>query len=150
MGDIVKTCCTCKTIKSYSEFYKDKNNKDGHSYRCKSCQKIKEQKYYKTQKYKEKVRKDRWKNQNIDININQYNELLKSHDYKCAICGITTTELNKGLCVDHNHKNGKIRGLLCTSCNRGIGSLKDDINLLEKAIQYLTKYDVNNILSKEK
>lgn len=49
--------------------------------------------------------------------------------------------INKVLCVDHNHKTGEIRGLLCGLCNSGIGHFKDKIKLLKKAIKYLENYE---------
>ena len=62
--------------------------------------------------------------------------LLLRQDNKCAIC---RTDNNKGVSfsVDHNHDNGKIRGLLCNQCNRGIGLLKENINILTSAIKYI-------------
>ena len=137
----MKSCCRCKISKEYSEFYKDKKNKDGYYSSCKTCKKEYEKEYSKTDKYKEKIRKIRWKEQNIDITYEQYLKMFLEQKGSCAICGSTTNQFNKGMCVDHNHSNGKIRGLLCTDCNRGIGSLKDDISLLKKAIEYLGKYD---------
>jgi hypothetical protein len=46
-------------------------------------------------------------------------------------------ELKTALAIDHDHRTGKIRGLLCMKCNRGMGYLNDDINLLQKAIEHL-------------
>ena len=70
--------------------------------------------------------------------LDEYNEMLIEQNHKCKICEID--ELNagkKGLSVDHNHENLQIRGLLCGSCNRAIGLFKENINTLEKAIEYL-------------
>lgn len=68
-----------------------------------------------------------------------YQDLLKSQDYKCAICGLSESTKGKGLSVDHCHTTGKVRGLLCTNCNLGIGSFTDDIQKLKLAISYLEK-----------
>jgi len=57
---------------------------------------------------------------------------LKSTVKQCVICGV-----EEKLVVDHNHKTGKIRGLLCNHCNRGLGHFRDDPTLLEFAAQYL-------------
>jgi hypothetical protein len=66
--------------------------------------------------------------------------LLKQNDC-CAICkrhkSEVTVKRKNHLCVDHNHSTGKIRGLLCDKCNRGIGLLCDDIDILKNAIEYL-------------
>ena len=64
-----------------------------------------------------------------------YMELLRVQDNKCAICGSEPTRFR--LSVDHCHKTGKVRGLLCSSCNRGLGYLKDDQETVKKALQYL-------------
>lgn len=64
-----------------------------------------------------------------------YEKLLKAQNYKCLICGRTANK--RLLSVDHDHKTGQIRGLLCTTCNIGIGHLRDDPILLDKAAMYL-------------
>ncbi len=67
----------------------------------------------------------------------QYLTMLKNQNGVCAICG--KQEKNRRLAVDHCHKTGKIRGLLCALCNTAIGKFNDDVNLLTKAIKYLKK-----------
>ena len=70
------------------------------------------------------------------ITLVQYEEMLAKQDGRCAICHIASTEFKKGLHVDHNHKTGKIRGLLCTNCNtRLVAALEDP--LLDKAMAYI-------------
>jgi len=76
------------------------------------------------------------------ITVQTYNEMLERIDNKCEICGNEETRKNPDgrttrLCIDHCHKTEKIRGMLCHSCNTGIGKFKDDIELLQKAIEYL-------------
>lgn len=67
----------------------------------------------------------------------EHKHLLKEQNYKCAICGIPQSELRTALCVDHDHKTGKIRGLLCTLCNQGLGSFRDNQSNIENALYYL-------------
>ena len=55
----------------------------------------------------------------------------------CGICRTTLTTENRGTVVDHCHDTGKVRGLLCQGCNRGIGLLKDSAEVLASAIAYL-------------
>jgi len=76
---------------------------------------------------------------NFGINIDQYNQLKESQANCCAICDTHYSNLKQALNVDHCHVTGRIRGLLCASCNMALGLLKDDFNLLNKSIQYLQK-----------
>jgi hypothetical protein len=70
------------------------------------------------------------------ITLKEYNDILKSQNGQCKLClGPPTGKGN--LHVDHDHKTGRIRGLLCNTCNAGLGNFKDDLNLLYKAIEYL-------------
>ena len=81
------------------------------------------------------------------ITLSQYVGLLSLQKGFCAICGEPEkTERNgklKRLAVDHCHETGIIRGLLCQKCNTAIGSLDHNIEILNKAIEYLENYDEN-------
>lgn len=71
----------------------------------------------------------------------QYNEMLKNQNNACAICKSKESGdiRTVALAVDHCHKTGVVRGLLCASCNKAIGFLKDSVQNLESAIEYLKK-----------
>jgi len=77
------------------------------------------------------------------MTIEQYDEMLLNQNNCCGICKkhiseiISTKKFN--FCVDHDHNTGRIRGLLCDKCNRGIGLLCDDIDILINAIEYLSQ-----------
>jgi hypothetical protein len=65
-------------------------------------------------------------------------ELREAQDGKCAICGVAEAYApRKRLAVDHDHRTGAIRGLLCGNCNAGLGQFKDSPELLAAAIRYL-------------
>jgi hypothetical protein len=70
-----------------------------------------------------------------------YDAILKSQFGLCAICGKEQAD-KRGhrLHVDHCHKTGQVRGLLCSNCNQGIGKFQDKIEFLESAVQYLRRY----------
>jgi hypothetical protein len=71
----------------------------------------------------------------------EFDALLKAQNGVCAICKQPETQVNRiNLSVDHNHSTGKPRGLLCSVCNRGIGYLKDSVELVGAALDYLKKY----------
>lgn len=74
------------------------------------------------------------------ISIQTYNDNLSAQNNCCAICGKHQDQQKRAFAVDHDHETGKTRGILCNICNLGIGRFKDDITLLQKAIDYLTKY----------
>ena len=69
----------------------------------------------------------------------EYEALLQAQDNACAICLRSVKEINRTLDVDHDHATNKVRGLLCSKCNLGLGYFKDNINNLDSAKSYLTK-----------
>lgn len=78
--------------------------------------------------------------------FSEYEKILQSQNNQCAICKITLEELKKRnprnqkrLALDHCHQTNKIRGILCGKCNIGLGYFDDNIDLLEKAAQYLRR-----------
>lgn len=77
------------------------------------------------------------------LTIEQYEEMNSKQGGKCALCDKKETALSRSgvrrLSVDHDHKTGQIRGLLCMSCNTSIGKLGDNIEGLKKAIEYLER-----------
>lgn len=78
-----------------------------------------------------------------NITEQEYNEMVEEQSNLCAICGQPEKNGYKGrtdLCVDHNHSTGKVRGLLCNHCNRGIGLLGENTSTLENAINYLREH----------
>lgn len=64
-------------------------------------------------------------------------ELEVAFTGKCAVCGVSEVECNMRLAMDHCHKTGFFRGWLCVACNTAIGMLKDDPELLLRAVEYL-------------
>lgn len=72
------------------------------------------------------------------LTLEQYKYLLEAQGGRCAICG-TTDNSGVALGVDHDHKTGAVRGLLCDPCNVGIGGLRDDPALLASAIAYVER-----------
>ena len=74
-----------------------------------------------------------------DITLEHYNEILALQNGVCAICQhpVKITSRSKRLFVDHDHKTGKLRALLCHHCNAGLGYFKENISLFLRAIQYI-------------
>ena len=65
---------------------------------------------------------------------------IEDHCGKCDICGVDGDGRWKILSIDHCHKTNQFRGMLCNNCNHGLGKFKDDIELLQKAMDYLIQY----------
>ena len=160
-----KICIECKVCKSLDAFHVDVSRSDGYRERCKSCrnQRIRaERKLRNPPKTHKKCRVcgalkvvgqmskstrgvcmsctsdyEAMRVYGVDVN---YAKNRRSSC--CEICGIRATELTKKtLFIDHDHNTGRVRGLLCTNCNAGLGMFRDDTTLLKSAIDYLNKGD---------
>lgn len=77
----------------------------------------------------------------------KYDEMLVKQHGKCAICGSTLNSSRyTKFAVDHCHKTGKVRGLLCTSCNTALGLMKDSPERLQAAAKYLNRHRDEDIV----
>ena len=91
--------------------------------------------YIKTPKGSAAHRKATWKHRTgLGFTVEQYDVLFKKQGGACAICGRAT---KTHLYVDHDHTTGEVRGLLCSSCNLGLGNFKDSVPIMRQAILYL-------------
>ncbi len=89
--------------------------------------------------HKDSVRNTRFKYK-YKITLEERNTIEVKQNSKCAICGVHSSKEIRGLFIDHNHKTNQVRGLLCNSCNRGIGYFRDDKDIVEKARIYLHEH----------
>ena len=75
------------------------------------------------------------------ISLDEYNRMLEKQEHRCQICGSEGFSMHKNgtmlLVVDHDHTTGHVRGLLCHNCNRALGLLQDNIQVIQKALEYL-------------
>lgn len=152
-----KKCSKCKTLKSISEFHKNKSKKDGYALWCKKCNNVYETARWKIKNLKEVNVKRRKYNkehpelvraaklkQMFGITLADYNVMWNNQNGLCAICGkpevATRNGVVKFLAVDHCHETGKIRALLCQTCNCILGYANDSVTRLMKLIDYLERY----------
>lgn len=68
------------------------------------------------------------------LTVAEKKKLVEKQKGRCAIC---EGKFGMKLAVDHDHKTGEVRGLLCNNCNRGIGHLQENVDTLKNAIDYL-------------
>lgn len=116
-----------------SKFYLDKNGKRSNKL-CRECHKIqcKVRWHARTPIEKQAARVKAM----YGLEPEQYKSMYETQQGKCAICN-EEPKTKRGLHIDHNHKTGKVRGLLCHGCNVALGSFKEDVNTLNKAIEYI-------------
>lgn len=74
---------------------------------------------------------------NYGLPLEVYNTLIDGQSFQCAICHAPDFTKGKPLYVDHCHKTGWVRGLLCYACNTGLGNFADDPERLQRAAEYL-------------
>lgn len=135
-----KICSRCKIPKLLSCFSKYRKAKSGLSWLCKSCDSAKRRLWElrNPDKARNKTRRTRWKKAGIVYTDLQYNNQLIAQDFKCAICNLPQSSVKRRFDVDHDHKTGKIRGLLCASCNLTVvHAVEFYDNLIDKARKYI-------------
>lgn len=129
-----KYCVICKSEKSSTLFYISEK------YRCIECEKNrkKQDRINNPKKYKDRAL-GKWLMSNYKISENDFNEMKLAQNNLCAICN-NPQNYGSRLFVDHCHKTGKVRGLLCSSCNTAIGHFRENIDTMFNAIEYIKKY----------
>jgi len=104
-------------------------------------------KFYKPPNWSGLERHDNIMRKQYGISVDEFNELLRLQNNCCAICNKHISAVRRRMNIDHDHNTGKVRGILCTGCNTGLGHLGDNIEGLEKAIEYLTNPPMNSLAS---
>lgn len=89
--------------------------------------------------------KDLYLQKNYNITLAEYDALRRHQDYKCAICRADELNFKNGMAVDHCHKTGEVRGLLCWKCNRALGKFEDSVEKITRAAAYVTTPPVRRL-----
>lgn len=161
----MKRCKKCGELKPLSEFYRANGTRDGLRGHCKRCEIARNKAWYRKNKERAIAHAKKWQDANpervrdyqrqyridhaqqfreghlrrvFDLTADQYQALLNAQAGGCALCG-RAPQPGRSLHVDHDHKTGTIRGLLCFRCNVGIGHFREDKLRLADAIVYLTR-----------
>lgn len=155
-----KRCSDCSETKSWEFFYKDKRSKDGLQRRCKTCHAIRAREWWAKngkQAYQQhKQQQQDWRVKNPEryaarqrryhlrrkygFDQAEFQQRIVEQGGKCACCGDGGIEL----VVDHCHRVGKVRELLCQSCNKMLGCANDSVQRLMAAVRYLEKHDAKD------
>jgi hypothetical protein len=152
---IMKTCRRCEQTKPLTEYSRKAASKDGHQPLCKCCattehlewnrknpEKVRE--YAKRQRAKDPAKFKRKQNRAMlkyrhGLTPEDKMTMFEAQEGGCSICGDAMEVESKSCHVDHDHSTGKLRGLLCRECNRGLGAFRDNVESLEAAINYLER-----------
>lgn len=150
-GDEYKKCSYCNRDRQVSLFrvrrIRKTDNKTVYKSQCKECEQILNtkryfKKYSKNEAHRRRAYKYTLKNR-YGLTQEDYATLYNNQEGKCLVCFKvfpSLLEQRKGLVVDHCHSSNRVRGLLCTRCNVGMGQLGDNIEFLSNAIKYLKEY----------
>ncbi len=165
-----KFCSKCGERKSTTKFFKSSRSNKFES-QCKACRQEKIAEWRSKNRHKTKIYRQRWASKNQEFlkkkssveyaisksegrvqglhlrrkywphltwreALSEYKKLYSMQNGRCLIC-----DKKSKLCVDHNHSTGKVRGLLCRTCNRALGYFRDDARVCFRAYQYLKQND---------
>ncbi|MCY0952407.1 endonuclease VII domain-containing protein [Streptomyces sp. H27-S2] len=113
-----KSCRQCGEVKSHGDWHKNATASDGLSTRCKACRAVQGRASHLKRSY--------------GITEAQRDEMIASQDGLCVICRLGPAEH-----VDHDHQTGRVRGVLCFSCNAALGQFKDRPDVIRRAAAYV-------------
>ena len=145
-----KRCPRCEQDKFVSAFGKDKTKKTGLSSYCLDCANANRKTNYAKNPDNEKQKLTAYYNANKErarhyslkalygLSAEAYRDMLAQQNNSCKICKTHQNNLKRKLFVDHCHETGKVRGLLCQYCNTMLGNAKDNVLVLQSAINYLS------------
>ena len=127
-----KWCPRCKTTKPVDRFSKRNGHGDGLQGWCKDCMVARRNTWDTSHPDRQREFTRRHTLRQYNLGEHDYVELVDKQGGQCVICGKTCA-----LVVDHCHTSGRVRGLLCSLCNTGLGALGDDPDRLRAAAEYL-------------
>lgn len=135
-------CFKCRKTLSADNSYDDKSRPSGLQRECRDCCRKRKAEWHKTESGKRSAANTKLKRR-FGITIDDYEKMYQEQGGSCLICGAHESCNSHRLAVDHCHETGKVRGLLCKSCNVGIGNLKDNYDLCLRAARYLLEFEKN-------
>ena len=129
-----KICGACRKSKALDDFPPNRKNRDGLNTKCRECYNEYMRAWYQKNgdTHRARVNSNRTRASKYGLTETQLVEMLGRFDGKCWLC-----KKRKAKAVDHCHKSGTVRGVLCVSCNTSLGKLGDTVESLQAAIMYL-------------
>lgn len=170
-----RVCPTCAVLKPASCFYRNLNSRSGLFTYCKDCAsrrakawrsipevKRKIQQYKRStssiaqQKEYQKLPETKKKNRasrllkKYGLTSDQFDELLRQQNFRCAICESTEPSGTGIWHIDHDHQTNKVRGILCHHCNVALGSVRDSARILRRMMCYLSSRKCTSVKEEPK
>jgi hypothetical protein len=174
----VKRCKACGEVKLFADFYANKLGRDGLCPECKACNLAARRAKYEADPKPYIARVKKWQHENAErvneyrheyrrrperkradrdghlrrkygIGIDDFDRLLLKQSGTCAICE-EPSPVEGSLHVDHDHASGRVRGLLCVSCNNALGAFRESLDIFQRAADYLDRDDELAALVRER
>jgi hypothetical protein len=133
-----KICTKCKIEKTVEEFGKERTRGNRPRAECKPCELIRSRGRVYKKPSSQQILKHNLKKK-YGISLQDYEDMFDRQEGLCVICQ-TPPKIGQLLCVDHDHKTGKVRQLLCQRCNSTLGRIENNPGLLQKMIDYLQEH----------
>ena len=134
-------CNKCNEYKPASSFFKEASSKRGYRYACKECEAPRFKKYRKDNQDKVSATRLSWnRKKQYNFPPDLFNERFDEQGQVCAICKSPNAGGRGAFHADHDHDSSQPRGVLCHNCNVALGNFKDNLEILQSAIEYLNKY----------
>lgn len=132
-----KRCSMCEQILPLDAFNRQTGGPKGRQSRCKVChRKSVLARYHANRDHELALMRRRDLRRNYGIEVEEYDAMLVAQNGVCAICEQPCVS-GRRLAVDHDHRTNRVRGLLCSRCNQGLGLFGDDPERMRAAIAYL-------------
>jgi len=152
-----KVCPKCGKLKRFEEFGKCAKVAHGLAYDCRLCQSV----YHAARRrtHYEQLREAKLKSlanciaadplyirrrnlkSNYGLSLDQFEAMFRAQDKRCVICRTAKPHRRSGVwTVDHDHKTGAVRGILCSHCNSALGFMRDKPGSLTAAVEYLRQH----------
>lgn len=151
MSGLTRVCTRCEQPKPLSGFHRSGTKKDRLQSRCKVCQATQAKAWKKAHPERTKATSKAWQSNNVPrrferilrvlygITVEDWARMFNTQKGLCEIC-MVGLGFDRTTHVDHCHKTGKVRGLLCADCNKGLGAFSDQPEVLRYAALYVERH----------
>ena len=134
-------CSDCKQLLQIENFNINRSTKRGRDRRCKLCTSIAVKAWRRANPERAA---SHHRKRLYGISTEQFEAMYNNQAGLCGACTTQIPKYGRSVAIDHNHKTGKVRGLLCHNCNDALGKLKDSPALVKNLLDYIIKYEAGD------